>query len=89
MPSNNHKEKYMTNLLLGMAAVTGGIFSIVYACFEKTHVSDWYFWGAVASVLICAGLYLLMNAVVHKVKADFIRRQKSREQHKTFTADAI
>lgn len=89
MSSNNHREKYFSNLLFGLAAVAAGIFLTVYACFEKPGTGDWYFWGAAASALVCAGLYLLMNAVVHKVKADFIRKQKMREQHKTFTADSV
>jgi len=89
MSSNNHKDKYLTNLLIGMAAVGAGIILIVYACFKKNHTGDWYFWGGVASVLVCTGLLFLMNAVVHKIKADLIRKQKAREQQKTFTADAI
>ena len=74
-------------MLLGFAFITGGIMFILYAAFERTHQEDWYFWGIVASVLINAGLYSLLNAFVHKVKSDLIKRQKLREQQKTFTAD--
>lgn len=78
-----HQKKYFSNLLIGFAAVSAGVFSIVYSSFEKSRISDWYFWAIIASALICFGLYCFMNAVVHKVKADLIRKQKSREQHKS------
>ncbi len=89
MPPNNHREKYFAKLFSGFIAVTAGIFSIVYACFEKTKTTDWYFWAGIASILICTGLYFLTSAVVHKVKSDLIRRQKMKEQHRTFTADSV
>lgn len=85
--SNNHQEKFITKLLLGFAFTTGGIFVILYAAFERTHQEDWYFWGIVASLLINVGLFFLLTAFVHKIKSDFIKRQKQREQQKTFTAD--
>ena len=85
--SNSHEEKFITKLLVGFTLIIGGIFVIVYAAFERTRQDDWYFWGLVASVLICTGLYLLMSSFVHKMKSDFIKRQRLREQKKTFTAD--
>ena len=85
--SSIHQEKYISKLLFGFALITGGILLILYAAFERTQREDWYFWGIVASVFINTGLYLLVSAFVHKVKSDFIKRQKQREQQKTFTAD--
>jgi uncharacterized membrane protein HdeD (DUF308 family) len=85
--SNNHQEKYITKLLFGFTFITAGILFILYAAFERTRQEDWYFWGIVASVLINAGLYFLLTAFVHKVKSDLIKKQKTREQQKTFTAD--
>ncbi|HKB43502.1 MAG TPA: hypothetical protein VKC90_03905 [Chitinophagaceae bacterium] len=85
--SNNHQEKYITKLLFGFTFITAGILLILYAAFERTRQEDWYFWGIVASVLVNAGLYFLLTAFVHKVKSDLIKRQKMREQQKTFTAD--
>ena len=84
-----HQKKYFNNLLLGFTAVTAGIFSIVYSSFEKSRISDWYFWAIIASALICLGLYCLLNAVVHKVKADLIRKQKARDSQKSTTADTF
>ena len=85
--SNAHQEKFLTKLLLGIIFITAGIFVILYASFEKDHKQDWYFWGILASLIINAGLFSLGNAFIHKMKSDLIRRQKQREQQKTFTAD--
>ncbi len=81
MPS--HEEKYISKLLLGFGALIAAVMSILYACFERTRQDDWYFWGVVASLLLCTGIYLLLGAFVHKVKADLIRRQKVRESQKS------
>jgi hypothetical protein len=85
--SNTHREKYISKLLVGICFVTAGIFVILYACFEKGQKTDWYFWGVIAAVVVNAGILLMGSAFVHKVKSDLIRRQKQREQHKTFTSD--
>ncbi len=85
--SNNHQEKYITKLLIGIAFVTAGIFVILYASFNNASKTDWYFWGIIAAVTINTGLLLMGSAFVHKIKSDLIRRQKQREQQKTFTAD--
>ena len=85
--SNTHKEKFITKLLFGVGLITGGIFIVMYAAFERATKEDWYFWGIIASVIINAGILLICSGFVHKTKADLIRRQKMREQQKTFTAD--
>jgi len=87
MASSSHQERYFTKLLLGFASVTCSIFLILYACFERTKDGDWYFWGIVASFLMCGGFFFLLTAFVHKIKSDFSKRQKVRDQQKTFTAD--
>jgi hypothetical protein len=78
-----HKQKYFTNLLLGFASVSAGIFLILYASFEKSTVTDWYFWAVIAAAVICLGLFFLLTAIVHKIKADLIKRQKARDQQKS------
>ena len=85
--SNSHQEKYITKLLVGIAFVTAGIFVIMFAAFEKGEKHDWYFWGILSAVAINTGILLLGSAYVHKIKSDLIRRQRQREQQKTFTAD--
>jgi uncharacterized membrane protein HdeD (DUF308 family) len=84
----SHADKFLTKLLLGFAAVIASIFVIIYACFERVKHDDWYGWGLVASALMCIGLYLLLSAFVHKIKADFLKRQKSKElQEKKYRGD--
>jgi uncharacterized membrane protein len=83
----SHADKFLTKLLLGFTAVIASIFVIIYACFERVKHDDWYGWGLVASVFMCAGLYLLLSAFVHKIKADFLKRQKSKEAHQKKYSD--
>ena len=78
MPTN-HNGKYLSNLIITFASVTAGIFIILYAVFNKNKEGEWYFWAILSAFLINVGLYSLLNAVVHKVKADFIRKQRSRD----------
>ena len=85
--SSSHSDKYLSKLLLGFGAVIASILSILYAAFERTKTGDWYFWGIVASLLMCTGLFFLLNAFVHKVKAEFSKRQKVREQQRTSATD--
>ena len=80
---SGHEEKYITKLLMGFGAIIAGVMTILFACFERTKEDDWYGWGLVASVFLCGGVYFLLNAFVHKVKADLIRRQKIRQQQKS------
>lgn len=80
---SSHSDKFLTKLLFGFAAIIASIFLIVFACFERTKLDEWYGWGLVASTLFCVGIYLCLSAFVHKMKADFTRRQRSKEQQKT------
>jgi len=88
MPKSNHREKYAANLLLALTAVTGSIFVIFYSIFEHGKDNDWYIWAAVAAILMCSGIYFSMQAFVHKVKSEFSRRQKQKEQHRDLTVDS-
>jgi hypothetical protein len=81
MPS--HEDKYISNLLSGFGSVIAGVMVIFYACFERVRYDDWYFWGLAASALLCLGSYLMLQAFVHKIKADLSRRQKMRQQYKS------
>jgi ABC-type nickel/cobalt efflux system permease component RcnA len=83
----SHADKFLTKLLFGFAAISASIFVIVFACFERVKYDDWYGWGLVASALMCTGIFLSLSAFVHKVKADFMRRQKSKElQEKKYSS---
>lgn len=84
---NSHSEKYFSNLLIGFSALLGFALITFYAIFEAKKDTDWYFWAIAAAFLLCGGVYFCLIAVIHKVKSDFNRRAKQREQQKTFTAD--
>jgi ABC-type nickel/cobalt efflux system permease component RcnA len=86
--SNSHGEKYVSNLLMGFAAVTSSIFLLLFIIFEKSQKDDWFIWGIVASLLMCIGLYLIVLATVHKVKAELIKKQRERDRHNSQKANA-
>ena len=80
MSKNSHREQYFTKLLIGFASIIGAILVIYYSIFEISKDADWYFWAIVAAFLLCCGVYFSLSAFVHKVKSDFSKRQKQREQ---------
>lgn len=84
---NSHAEKYTTQILVGFASLAGFVFVTYYSIFELKKDKTWYFWAGLATFLLLAGIYFCLSAFVHKVKSDFNRRAKQREQHKTFTPD--
>ena len=81
--SGRHRDQYITKLLVGFTSLSGCIFLVYYSILEsQAEEGDWYFWAIVASFLLCAGIYFCTSAMVHKVKADFSRKQKSREEQR-------
>jgi len=85
--SSDHGEKFVTKLLFGFGLVTAAIFLLYFIMFNKILKNDWYYLGIATAILFNLGLYMLVSAAVHKMKNDMIRRQKIKDQHKTFTAD--
>lgn len=84
---HSHAEKYITQAIAGYLSLLLFVGVTFYSIFEARKEKGWYYWAAIAAFLLLAGVYFLMNAFVHKVKSDFNRRAKQREQHKTFMAD--
>ncbi len=78
MSTKRHAEKYLIKLITGSIILIGFVFLSFYAVVEKARQGDWYFWAIVAAVLLCAGIYFCLSAFVHKIKSDFNRRQKHR-----------
>ena len=76
--ANKHEKKFFINVLIGLVFTSGGIASIIYSTFTRENHQDWIFWAAIPIVAINAGLLFLGSSVVHKVKADLIRRQKQK-----------
>jgi hypothetical protein len=84
---SSHRDKYFTKLLIGFGAILSGILVVFYAIFEVDHESDWYALASISALLFCIGIYFSLSAFVHKVKSDFSKRQKMREQQKTPSND--
>jgi hypothetical protein len=61
----------------GFLMVGAGIIVIMYSA-NKRASDEWLLWGLIAAAIITAGLGILGNAYIHKVKSDFIRKQKAR-----------
>ena len=78
--TNKHEKKFIINMLIGFALTTCGISSIIFASFTDEHKMDWIFWAAISAVAINAGLLFLGSSLIHKVKADLIRRQKQKSK---------
>ena len=85
----SHADKFLTKLLIGFTLVIASIFVIIFACFERVKYDDWYGWGLLAAVSMCVGLYFLLSAFVHKMKADLLRKQKAKDlQEKRFKSSS-
>lgn len=81
MSNNSHSERYFTKLLIAFASIIASVLIIFYCIFEvKGENKDWYYWAIVAAFLMCSALYFGLSAFVHKIKSEFSRRQKQREQ---------
>lgn len=78
--TNKHEKKFVINMLIGFILTTGGISAIIYSSFTDEHKLDWMFWAGISAVAINAGLLFLGSALIHKVKADLIRRQKQKSK---------
>lgn len=76
--SNRHEKKFVINMLIGLVFTSAGISSIIYACFSKANQNDWIFWAIVPVITINTGLLFIGSGIIHKVKADLIRRQKQK-----------
>lgn len=80
----SHKKKFIINLLIGFVLITGGLLVISYIPFLKAQSEEWYLVTFSIIILINGGLLFLGSALVHKVKADLIRRQKLKDQNKKY-----
>ena len=76
--SNKHEKKFVINMLIGLIFTTAGISSIIYAVFTKENQHDWIFWAMIPVITINVGLLFMGSSIIHKVKADLIRRQKQK-----------
>ena len=77
---SNRERKFIINMLVGLVFTTTGICSILYACLTIRNEKDWVVWAIISVVTLNAGLLFLGSAVVHKIKADLIRKQRQRSK---------
>jgi hypothetical protein len=82
--TNNHRQKYISRLLIGLALVTVSILIVFYIAIIRNSQEEWYLWAFAAVVLMNGGLLCLGSSVVHKVKSDFIRKQRHKEREKKY-----
>lgn len=78
--SINRQRKFIINMLVGLVFTTTGICSILYACLTIRNEKDWISWAVISVVTLNAGLLFLGSSIVHKVKADLVRRQRHRSK---------
>ena len=76
--NKKHEKKYTINMLIGFILTTIGIAIIVYVALTDEPKFDWVFWAIVSALVINTGLLCLGSAMVHKVKADLIRKQRQK-----------
>lgn len=76
--SNKHEKKFVINMFIGLIFTTAGIASIIYASFTKDQQHDWIFWAVIPIITVNTGLLFMGSSIIHKVKADLIRRQKQK-----------
>jgi uncharacterized membrane protein HdeD (DUF308 family) len=77
---NKHYQKWLLQMPLGFLLVSGGILVIMYAA-NKRASDEWLIWGIISVTILNAGLGLLGNAYVHKVKSDLKRKQRTNQPH--------
>lgn len=85
--STNRERKFLFNLFIGLLFTTTGICSILYACLTIQDEKDWIIWAIVSVITLNGGLLFLGSAIIHKVKADLVRRQRQRAKTSSVTGD--
>jgi len=86
--NKKHEKKYTMNLVIGLILTTIGISTVIYVALEDQPRFDWVFWAIVASMVINGGLFFLGSAMIHKVKADLIRKQRQKAKTETSLAQS-
>lgn len=84
MSNSSHKERYITKLLIGFAALIGAVMISYYAIIEEAvKKGEWYYWAIVTAFLVCSGVFFCISAFVHKIKSDFNKRQQQRDMQRS------
>lgn len=80
--NNRHQAKYVNNLFTSFLCINAAIFLVFYSRIADPAYHYWIPWTIGVCILLTTGILLGGSAFVHKVKADFIRRQRRRQQAK-------
>jgi membrane protease YdiL (CAAX protease family) len=75
--ANRHFKKWIWQFPLGLLLVSAGITVIVYSIQHRPG-EEWKIWTAIAIVILDVGLAFLGSSLIHKIKSDLIRRERSR-----------
>jgi len=81
--SNKHYQKWLLQMPVGFLLVGAGVIVIMYSA-NKRASDEWLIWGLISATIMTAGLGILGNAYIHKVKSDLIKKQRSRDNRSTF-----
>jgi hypothetical protein len=77
---NKHYQKWLLQMPIGFLLISAGVLVLMYAA-NKRASDEWLIWGIVSLTILNAGLGILGNALIHKVKSDLMRRQRTKPHH--------
>jgi len=83
---NKHYQKWILQMPVGFLLVGAGIIVIMYSA-NKRASDEWFIWGLISATIIMAGLGILGNAYIHKIKSDLIKKQRTRAHHSPLEED--
>jgi len=84
--ANKHYRNWLFQLPLGLVFSAASIFILVFAIKKKAD-EEWLLLSVFAALSLITGLLLLGNAIIHKVKSDFIRKSKKRHTASTIVEE--
>jgi hypothetical protein len=80
--ANKHYRTWLFQLPLGLIFSAGSIFILMFAI-KKAPAEQWVMLTIVSALSLVIGLFLFGNAIIHKVKSDFIKKGKKRHSAAT------
>ena len=86
MADKRHYEKWLIQAPIAILLCATSIMTIFYFISrERNSINDdnWMMWGLISATIFMAGIGLLSNAVIHKVKADLSRKKRSKSNTDT------
>lgn len=88
MADKRHYEKWLWQAPLGLLLCGAAVIFIFYSLvYEHINTGNWLMWGLITATIFMGGMGLLVNAIIHKVKADISRKKKSRSGNGSDSAD--